>query len=199
MNLLKKAVLSTAVGLAFATAGVAAHADTYAVLGGTFFMDGVSSAVSPITASAGASLIEGTYQAYTGSFGKTTFSSGPFFNDFNFSGKPVKAYTASTGIDAVTHAAPSINWGAMTADMGAFYAWWNGVEFNQGGAATVTSLGGNNYRLAWSSLIVGGPFDGFTGNWTMDIAKPVPVPAAAWLLGSGLMGLVGVARRRKSA
>ena len=28
---------------------------------------------------------------------------------------------------------------------------------------------------------------------------PVPVPAAAWLFGSGLIGLVGVARRKKSA
>ncbi len=30
------------------------------------------------------------------------------------------------------------------------------------------------------------------------IAAPVPVPAAAWLFGSGLMGLVGVMRRRTS-
>ena len=31
------------------------------------------------------------------------------------------------------------------------------------------------------------------------VASPVPVPAAVWLFGSGLLGLVGVARRKKSA
>ena len=33
---------------------------------------------------------------------------------------------------------------------------------------------------------------------TADIAA-VPVPAAVWLFGSGLLGLVGVARRKKAA
>jgi hypothetical protein len=33
--------------------------------------------------------------------------------------------------------------------------------------------------------------------WSVDI-QAVPVPAAVWLFGSGLLGLVGVARRKKS-
>jgi hypothetical protein len=32
----------------------------------------------------------------------------------------------------------------------------------------------------------------------LGVVSPVPVPAAVWLFGSGLLGLVGVARRRKS-
>jgi hypothetical protein len=36
----------------------------------------------------------------------------------------------------------------------------------------------------------------FTGNST---GAPVPLPAAVWLFGSGLLGLVGVSRRRKTA
>jgi hypothetical protein len=48
--------------------------------------------------------------------------------------------------------------------------------------------------------VAGGPCTpssaGFTNDWIFE-ATVVPVPAAAWLFGSGLIGLTAVARRRK--
>lgn len=46
--------------------------------------------------------------------------------------------------------------------------------------------------------------DQFVGQWVLDLAggtlayNPVPVPAAIWLLASGLLGLGAVSRRRKA-
>lgn len=45
-------------------------------------------------------------------------------------------------------------------------------------------------------------FTGWTAQWHMQgtgVYTPVPVPAAVWLFGSGLLGLVGIARRKKKA
>jgi hypothetical protein len=38
----------------------------------------------------------------------------------------------------------------------------------------------------------------FTSASNQFLTAPVPVPAAVWLFGSGLLGLIGVARRRKN-
>jgi hypothetical protein len=63
-----------------------------------------------------------------------------------------------------------------------------GVTGN-GGTGTVES-----YILGSAKLSSNGTLT-LTGNST----APVPLPAAVWLFGSGLMGLVGVSRRRKAA
>jgi len=39
---------------------------------------------------------------------------------------------------------------------------------------------------------------GYHNDPVLAVASPVPVPAAVWLFGSGLIGLVGFARRKKS-
>lgn len=47
--------------------------------------------------------------------------------------------------------------------------------------------------------MIDGAFVGFNANFDFVAPAAVPVPAAVWLFGSGLLGLVGVARRRKTA
>ena len=37
-----------------------------------------------------------------------------------------------------------------------------------------------------------------TANLNVALVEPVPVPAAVWLFGSGLIGLIGVTRRKKA-
>lgn len=61
------------------------------------------------------------------------------------------------------------------------------------------SMDETNYGLTAAGLTyglgdIGTP--GAAGSFTP--ASPVPVPAAAWLFGSGLLGLLGISRKRKS-
>jgi hypothetical protein len=67
--------------------------------------------------------------------------------------------------------------GVLTGDLSALTAYYGGGTFNQGapkpdgsGAAPVGTLDASNahYTLDWTSLIVGGSFDGFTGVWHFE-------------------------------
>jgi hypothetical protein len=67
---------------------------------------------------------------------------------------------------------------------------------------SVDQAGGDG--IPGTPMAAGGPFQFFNANFNANLAptldpSPVPVPAAAWLFGSGLMGLAAVARRKKKA
>ncbi len=67
---------------------------------------------------------------------------------------------------------------------------------------TLPSKGGA-YKISGVAAIGAGEIDGIAQNttesfnWNLKITA-VPVPAAVWLFGSGLLGLVGMARRKKA-
>jgi len=68
---------------------------------------------------------------------------------------------------------------------------WNGLLFQPGDSSTYLNIYGSGvnayeyFALLPSSTVSG----------TLTLA-PVPIPGAVWLLGSGLLGLVGIGRKR---
>ena len=87
---------------------------------------------------------------------------------------------------------------------------WNAGVIDMGGGGNMTIVcGGSNcdvgdtYVLDYSATV---PTGGFAGVFyalhlvgTIGEVSQVPVPAAVWLFGSGMLGLIGVARRKKQA
>jgi len=62
------------------------------------------------------------------------------------------------------------------------------------GAIGIETIDGDGDGIIGSSMD-SGPFPGF--NAAINL-YPIPVPAAVWLFGSGLLGLVGIAKRKKT-
>lgn len=119
----------------------------------------------------------------------------------------------NTGSDYVT---TPITGGTTGLNFSGWTVSWNGIpSLNLGGNAWGTGYAsgianfswdgayGHAYTLDYHAAIPQDDPSGFGGlKYALHLegtAEPVPLPSAAWLLGSGLVGLVGVARKRKAA
>lgn len=99
------------------------------------------------------------------------------------------AWGATQGIDVV-NVWQSGNWTSLNP----------GDPIHTGPAGTYTGPSYSFVSTDWDAdgnagaAMIDGPFTGFNANFNVNA---VPVPAAVWLFGSGLLGLVGMARRKK--
>lgn len=197
----KSPMLGIICAIAFTLTSPIVSAATFNVLSGTFDVyDPTGLYVGGVQLTGNGVLVEGLFDGSASAIPGTdpTATYAGFATSPDFLGTPFEFYYAATGTDGLVHAAPTIDFNTMTADMDSMYAYWNGSEFNVGGLATVVQTGANRWDLSFTHIQLDLPFTDFTSVMTMQISQ-VPLPAAVWFFGSGLLGLVGMARRRKAA
>jgi len=177
--------------------------------GGTFSVVEPSGAIvggAPVVFGGNGAFSEGVFNGSASAIATDSQATYVGIDTFQFLAIDVFTYFAPSGKDGESARisglnAPSIDLYTMTADMTSMFANWNSSEgyvgeYSIGGIATVTSIDEYSYELVWDSIQTSGPYQGMTVNMTMQVSS-VPVPAAVWLFGSGLIGLFGFSRRTK--
>jgi hypothetical protein len=99
----------------------------------------------------------------------------PFDTQGNSLANLIIAPTSFTGINfglATVASTPTISLknGKLSGQLTGFTAEWNNQTFPQGSSAVTGTYNAktHKYTLKWSSLISGGPFNGFTGQWHLQ-------------------------------
>ena len=150
--------------------------------------------------------------AISGAPGTATLSSPQTFFGFNWTAKGITTYAPGTytwtfddGSGPYTY---TFTVGANQVGATMLFDWstssnigvvnvWDVTSSASGTTYTSTDWDGDGIL---GGKMINGPFAGFSANFNMvEAPAAVPVPAAVWLFGSGLVGLVGVARRKKKA
>lgn len=122
--------------------------------------------------------------------GTATMAGVPFFGD---TWKATNVVLTGVG-PGLEHASMLFHWGALDPTTACGLVNCDiqvDVRFQMG----APDVNGNIPFATTASWMLYGPFAGAQPTFS-GTATVVPVPAAVWLLGSGLLGLVGVARRK---
>ncbi|NPA25396.1 MAG: C-type lectin domain-containing protein, partial [Deltaproteobacteria bacterium] len=81
---------------------------------------------------------------------------------------------------------PDGDWTWVTGEPWSYANWNNGEPNDSGGEDSLVIY----YSGTWNDQ------SGTLRRYVVEYENPVPIPGAVWLLGSGLLGLIGVRRRR---
>lgn len=152
---------------------------------------------------------EGIIIGVTQGAGTPTHSGAPLPTDWNRITAPY-SWFSNTGQEYTT--SPITGSTETGLDFSGFNWLWNGTEdlsFGTGawgvgytdGIANFVWDGiyGHSYTLDYRTTVEEGGFIGVQFAYHFEgVVNPVPLPAAMWLFGSGLIGLVGLARRKKT-
>jgi len=120
---------------------------------------------------------------------------------FGFFG-PIATFTASydenNPVGTFSAVSGDLTGDVLTLNLSSWTCYWCGHVFNQG-AMGVTAItdGAGNFTASWTSTVVGGPFNGQVGDWTLTgNVTAIPESQSMALVASGLVGLAALARRR---
>lgn len=131
---------------------------------------------------------------------------------FGHTGSNYNTVAITGGTSGLNFSGWNVSWAGLAAIPMTGGAWGsttlNGAFVNGVAQLTWDGIYGNTYKLDYTATVPMGDPSNFggvkyklhlEGVVTAAPVSQVPVPAAAWLLGSGLLGLVGVARRKQQA
>jgi hypothetical protein len=149
-------------------------------------------------------LIMGQFQPTPNIFSPVQLGSHLTFSIFSSSGQPVLNLLPPSG--TTTGNTMSVDLSSLFAGLSstAWGSWMTPATFgslNIGGIATGSfNQATNDFNISWTHAFTGIPFltsGTFSLQGTAQVAAaPVPLPAAALLFGSGLLGLAGALRKK---